>query len=129
MIAGPKGSPLLEENETITPDMLAGQPLAVSRSTEEIIKKLFRSHNIVPRILFSVDTRSSAMDAAESKMAFGIVVRDEGDIYPTETLTFRPLAMPDVPIGKTFFCQKGHRLSKAMEEFLAAFPETAEIEE
>lgn len=56
MIAGPKGSPLLEENETITPDMLAGQPLAVSRSTEEIIKKLFRSHNIVPRILFSVDT-------------------------------------------------------------------------
>lgn len=129
MIAGPKGSPLLEENETITPDMLAGQPLAVSRSTEEIIKKLFRSHNIVPRILFSLDTRSSAMDAAESKMAFGIVVRDEGDIYPTETLTFRPLAMPDVPIGKTFFCQKGHRLSKAMEEFLAAFPETAEIEE
>ena len=39
MIAGPKGSPLLAENETITPDMLAGQPLAVSRSTEEIIKK------------------------------------------------------------------------------------------
>ena len=69
------------------------------------------------------------MDAAESKMAFGIVVRDEGDIYPTETLTFRPHAMPDVPNVKTIFCQKGHRLSKAMEEFLAALPESAEIEE
>lgn len=97
--------------------LLMENPIAVSRSTEELYRTLCETMEIPPRIFYSVDTRSSALRLAQENLAISILVDQE---FPpsTENLTYQVLPTLDTPLCQTLFCLKNHRLSKGMEKLL-----------
>lgn len=116
-VLGPAGDPFLGEQETLNLSALAGHPLAVSRRTEEILKRLCREAGVKPTILASVDARASALLFAEGGMAYAVVMWNEGEPVP-EGLLLRPLSVPSLHPGITCFTLKDHKLSKGMEHFM-----------
>lgn len=97
--------------------LLTENPIAVSRSTEELYRTLCETMEIPPRIFYSVDTRSSALRLAQEHLAISILIAQE--IPPsTDALTYQVLPTPDIPLCQTLFCLKNHRLSKGMEKLL-----------
>lgn len=112
-----KGSPFFPQKETLSARDLSSVPLAVSRSTEDQVNQFFRNEGLRPSILFSIDARASALHLAEEGLAAAIVMWAPWDKLP-DTMTLRPLAGPAYKQTITFFCLKGHRLSRGMERFL-----------
>ena len=112
-----KGSPFFPQKETLSARDLSSVPLAVSRSTEDQVSQFFRNEGLRPSILFSIDARASALHLAEEGLAAAIVMWAPWDKLP-DIMTLRPLAGPAYKQTITFFCLKGHRLSRGMERFL-----------
>ena len=112
-----KDSPFFPQKETLSARDLASVPLAVSRSTEDQVNQFFRNEGLRPSILFSIDARASALHLAEEGLAAAIVMWAPWDKLP-DTMTLRPLAGPAYKQTITFFCLKGHHLSRGMERFL-----------
>lgn len=109
---------LFQTDSTDTKELLTHAPIAVSRSSEELFRALCEKHHIKPRILYAVDTRSSALRLAQEGLAVSILVGQE--IPPiADALTFRALPTSDIPISQTIFCLKNHSLSKGMEKLLS----------
>lgn len=116
-IIGKKEDPRLSGLETLNLSCLSDCPLAVSRSTEEILKRLCREAGVKPQILASVDARSSALLFARTGMAWAVVMWNEGEPAP-EGLQLYPLSVPSLHPGITCFTLKGHKLSKGMEHLM-----------
>lgn len=116
-VIGKKGDPRLSGMETLNLSCLSGCPLAVSRSTEEILKRLCREGDVKPKIMASVDARSSALIFARTGMAYAVVMWNEGEPVP-EGLQLYPLSVPSLHPGITCFTLKGHKLSKGMEHLM-----------
>lgn len=112
-----KDSPFFPQKETLSARDLSSVPLAVSRSTEDQVSQFFRNEGLRPSILFSIDARASALHLAEEGLAAAIVMWAPWDKLP-DTMTLRPLAGPAYKQTITFFCLKGHHLSRGMERFL-----------
>lgn len=106
-----------KEDAASLPALLSKHPIAVSRSTEELYRRLCEGLDIRPQVFYSVDTRSSAIRLAEENLAVSLLISQE--IPPdTETLTCQVLPTPDIPLSQTIFCLRNHRLSKGMEKLL-----------
>lgn len=112
-----KDSPFFPQKEALSARDLSSVPLAVSRSTEDQVNQFFRNEGLRPSILFSIDARASALHLAEEGLAAAIVMWAPWDKL-ADTMTLRPLAGPAYKQTITFFCLKGHRLSRGMERFL-----------
>ena len=116
-VLGPAGDSFLGEQETLNLSALAGHPLAVSQSTEEILKRLCREAGVKPTILASVDARSSALLFAGEGLAYAVVMWNKGEPVP-EGLLLRSLSVPSLHPGITCFTLRDHKLSKGMEHFM-----------
>lgn len=120
VVAGKKGTPVLEENKTVTAKDLLSTPLTVSRSTQELVNQIFRAEGVEPLIMSTVDTRFSAMRFAEKGLSLSVLVWPKYEKAP-DSLVVRPLQSPGISSEISFFCLKNHQFSKAMQTFLDDF--------
>lgn len=114
---GKRASHFLPEKEILSAKDLENVPLAVSRSTEDTVKQFFQEADLRPPILFAVDARASALQLASEGLSAALVMWAPWE-RPEENMVLRPLDWPAYHHTITFFCLKGHRLSKGMERFL-----------
>lgn len=115
-VIGQKENPLFSAKDPLSAEDLQHLALAVSRSTEDMVKQFFLQAGIHPRILASVDARSSAIQMARAGLAAAIVMWAPWETIP-QGLAIRPLRT-SFHQAITVFCLKGHQLSKGMVRFL-----------
>lgn len=117
------GDALLANKTSLSANDLAGIPLAVSQSTEELVHKSFREYGLVPTLLAAVDSRSAALHFTAKKLARSITVWEENEPLPDGFISV-PFEGTHTGVEKTMFCLKGHRLSPVMKQFISFIGET-----
>lgn len=114
-LALPEGHEL--SHKEISLEMLSSLPLAVSRSTEEVVKQYFQKEGVSLSVVASVDTKASALLWAKEGMGLSLVMWKPGT--SAEGLVFRKLSLPRFPLMATCFSLKNHALSNGMIHFLS----------
>lgn len=114
-LALPEGHPLSEKE--ISLKELSTLPLAVSRSTEEVMKQYFEKEGVALSVMASVDTKASALLWAKEGMGLSLVMWKPG--MAAEGLVFRRISLPHFPLTATCFTLKDHALSSGMVHFLS----------
>lgn len=104
-------------SKEISLGMLSSLPLAVSRSTEEVVKQYFQKEGVSLSVVASVDTKASALLWAKEGMGLSLVMWKPGT--EVEGLTFKKLSLPRFPLLSTCFALKNHALSNGMVHFLS----------